>query len=366
MSWGAVIGVGGSLLGGALASSGANRAADTQADAAAYAADLQNEQYYQTREDMAPWMDAGASALNEMRRQLGLPPIGGTSYGAAYGGGRTTIGGTGGAGSSPYFRNPSNSYSRGDRVTPQVVNEVYQYYKGRAPSQFEIDYYTNEKSDKRAANRREQFWSIIERGPTAGSSRIYNKGGSEPYTGPTTPMGERTLPSTAIVGAPGGPTSGSPTGGEAPSDDPYGAFRAAPGYQWLFDETMRGVNAGVSSSGRFYSGARDKARARYAAGLADQSYGDWYARLQSMAGQGQTAVNNSGIFGANAANNAGSAALYGGAARASGINSRYGFYADAANTLGTALSDWWSNRGSTSGGSSSNWGPYSENYRFGT
>lgn len=45
---------------------GANKAAQTQSDAAKYAADLQNLQYQQTRQDLMPWMTAGKTALNKL------------------------------------------------------------------------------------------------------------------------------------------------------------------------------------------------------------------------------------------------------------------------------------------------------------
>ena len=54
--------VGSSLLGGSAAKSAAN----TQAAAANRAAELQNEQYQQTRQDAMPWLKAGEGALNKL------------------------------------------------------------------------------------------------------------------------------------------------------------------------------------------------------------------------------------------------------------------------------------------------------------
>ena len=53
---------GSSLLGGSAAKS----AASTQAAAADRAAELQNQQYQQTREDLAPYRAAGQTALNAL------------------------------------------------------------------------------------------------------------------------------------------------------------------------------------------------------------------------------------------------------------------------------------------------------------
>jgi hypothetical protein len=54
--------IGSSLLG----SSSASNAASTQAAAADRAAELQNQQYQQTRQDQMPWMEAGKTALNAL------------------------------------------------------------------------------------------------------------------------------------------------------------------------------------------------------------------------------------------------------------------------------------------------------------
>lgn len=54
--------VGSSLIG----ASAARGAASSQSDAANRAADLQNQQYQQTRQDQMPWMQAGQTALNAL------------------------------------------------------------------------------------------------------------------------------------------------------------------------------------------------------------------------------------------------------------------------------------------------------------
>ena len=66
MTWGAVASIGGSIVGGMISSKGASAAADAQSQAAAYAADLQNQQYQQNRTDQMPWMEAGKNALAKL------------------------------------------------------------------------------------------------------------------------------------------------------------------------------------------------------------------------------------------------------------------------------------------------------------
>lgn len=62
------IAIGGALgLGGAfLSSQAAGSAAQKQADASKYAADLQKQEYDQQRADQQPWREAGAQALSQM------------------------------------------------------------------------------------------------------------------------------------------------------------------------------------------------------------------------------------------------------------------------------------------------------------
>lgn len=69
----AVIPIVAAVAGGVIASSGAKKAANTQAAAAdraaegdRYAADLQMQQYQQGRADQAPWREAGAASLNQL------------------------------------------------------------------------------------------------------------------------------------------------------------------------------------------------------------------------------------------------------------------------------------------------------------
>lgn len=61
------VGGGAALLGGYLQGQAAQGAADTQAGAARYAADVQQNIYNQQRSDQAPWRAAGATALQQMQ-----------------------------------------------------------------------------------------------------------------------------------------------------------------------------------------------------------------------------------------------------------------------------------------------------------
>lgn len=66
MSWGAVIAGGAALAGGVMSSSASKKAAKTQAGAADNAAQMQMQQYNQTRDDLKPYTEAGGYGLQQL------------------------------------------------------------------------------------------------------------------------------------------------------------------------------------------------------------------------------------------------------------------------------------------------------------
>lgn len=75
---------GASLIGGKMGSDAAQKGSEAQAAAARYAADLQNQQYQQTRTDQQPFLQAGYQGENKLLDLLGLSGnTGATDYGSA-------------------------------------------------------------------------------------------------------------------------------------------------------------------------------------------------------------------------------------------------------------------------------------------
>lgn len=64
------------VVSGALNANAAGKAADTQAGAARDAAQLQNEQFQQTRQDQMPWLKAGERALTKLEGAVDYTPFG--------------------------------------------------------------------------------------------------------------------------------------------------------------------------------------------------------------------------------------------------------------------------------------------------
>lgn len=63
--------VGSAVIGGVVASNSAKKAANAQRDASQLASQTELEQFYQNREDMQPWREAGAGALSQLTAGTG-------------------------------------------------------------------------------------------------------------------------------------------------------------------------------------------------------------------------------------------------------------------------------------------------------
>lgn len=72
----AALGVGGSLITGAMGSSAATKAANTQAAASDRTLALSDAQFQQSRKDMLPWLETGRAALAQLAGELGVSSTG--------------------------------------------------------------------------------------------------------------------------------------------------------------------------------------------------------------------------------------------------------------------------------------------------
>ena len=115
-----------------------------------------------------------------------------------------------------------------------------------------------------------------------------------------------------------------------PTRSPTEMLRATPGYQFMLDEGSRAINARNAATGSFYSGRPMRELARYATGLADTTFGEYFQRLAQVAGLGSGANSATAQAGADAAQGGSNALQYGqseygsaliqaGASRASGV-----------------------------------------------
>ena len=81
-------------------------------------------------------------------------------------------------------------------------------------------------------------------------------------------------------------------------------YQTSPGYQWQLGQGLRAVDAGAAAGVRqpgVRSGATIKAEEAYGQGLAQQDFGNYFTRLNALAGMGQsagTSLANLGTWGA--------------------------------------------------------------------
>jgi hypothetical protein len=127
---------------------------------------------------------------------------------------------------------------------------------------------------------------------------------------------------------------------------PFGMdqFQADPGYAFRLSEGQKALERQAAARGGLISGSALKAAQRFGQEMGSQEYNNAFNRyqtergarlnpLQSLAGVGQTSVNQLGAAGQNYANNAGNLATDAAGARASG-------YMGVANAIGGGLNQY--------------------------
>lgn len=125
--------------------------------------------------------------------------------------------------------------------------------------------------------------------------------------------------------------------------DPTAALEATPGYKFQLEQGLQAVDRQNSARGALNSGGADKARMRYASGLAASNYDSYANRLAALAGVGQSATGSTAAAGSAAAN---------------AITSAYGTNAattgNAAIAAGNASASSYANTGSAINGTVNN------------
>ncbi|KAF1692652.1 hypothetical protein [Pseudoxanthomonas koreensis] len=131
----------------------------------------------------------------------------------------------------------------------------------------------------------------------------------------------------------------------------FSSFNNSPDYQFARDQGLQGLDRSAAARGGLWSGGADADRMQYASGLATQNYGNYYNRLSSLAGLGQTTASGLGTLGQGYANNMGNLAIDGANARASGYQNQANTLGQLAYGAGGAFSDWYQgNKANNPGG----------------
>lgn len=277
--WGAAIAVGGSLLGGALSSNAAGKAAKAAAKGADAATAEQRRQYDQTREDTSVARNIGNQALGAL----------GGIYG--YGSGVPAVGVTSGTTGAPT--------STGNAFADTIAGGV-----------------SSPKTNPSGVNGVDPSSGIMV-GP-GGAIKQGVAGGVQPGAGGATALGPA---------MPAGPD--------------YSNFFASPDYQFRKDQGMQGVERSASAVGLTGSGNALAALADYNSGLAAGEFGNYFNRQATLAGIGNAATNTVTSAGMNSANNIGQNFQNAANARASGIGDAADAWGNALGTIGGIAYDRW-------------------------
>jgi hypothetical protein len=124
-------------------------------------------------------------------------------------------------------------------------------------------------------------------------------------------------------------------GGQAPD---FSVVTNSPGYQFGLDQGVQALDRSAAARGRLRSGAQDMAITRYGQDYAGTKWGEHANRLAGLAGVGQTATNQLGMYGQNYANQVGQNNMLAANAQASSYgqtaNALSGFGSDLAYGLG--------------------------------
>jgi hypothetical protein len=277
MPVGAAIVGGVATLGGAvIGSNAAKSAAKTQANAASQAAAQQLAMFNTIRGDLSPYRDFGGGALPGLSALLGY---GGTSGGTA---GTAAV-----APTQDWAAYLSSNPDVQARAQAGVANgEIGPNGQWKTPEEWAAYHYEN------------------------------------------TGKGEgRTVPMTAGTAATAG-TPGSTSSIQA-------MLESLPGYQFTKQQGLQAVTNRLGAQGLGgMSGAYGKGIARFVTGLADTTFGEQVARLQTAATMGQNAANQTGTFGQNATTSANNANLYGAQATATGRTTAAGQLGGAVQQIG--------------------------------
>jgi len=310
-----VIGTGAAILGAAalgvggaaIASRGAGKAADAQVGAARDAAQLQNEQFQQSRADMQPFLDSGYRALAAQNFELGLGP-------------------------RPQAIQPQ--LGADGQPLPQNALAITESQVAARPG-------AGSYQDVAQPNSRggeQMLRTFVPSGPSSqfavGDQNFDTREAAQAF-----------INSQGGAGGAGG-AGGGAAGSNALNFD-YGGFTETPGYQFRVDQGRQAIERSAAARGGLNSGATMKALQNFGQGMAADEYGTFYNRLGAMSGTGQTQVNSLASLGANSAANQGNSLIQAGSARASGYANQANIFGGAASQIAGGIGNYIGSRGPT-------------------
>jgi hypothetical protein len=307
MAWiAAIAAIGGSLISGMFSQS----AAGTQAGAAQSASLAQLGMQQNAINQVAPWRQAGANALNEYSMLMGLPGVDTSQPAFA-----NPFGGSLGSG---FYGQQQASYPSGPNTGPPPIQNNNNYYGGASGM---------------GSGQANQI------GPARPGVQGMAGGGGQiadpPQTG-SKPISPGSTPSMASGGG-AGPTQAnvSPTRTQDPAQSINQWLTQLPGYQFQLQQGTQAVENSAAARGMQLSSNDMHAIDQFGQGLAGTTFNQWLDRLNNLSTQGANAatgnatniMQTSGMIGNNMIG-AGNALAAGQVATGNALSSGFG---DAAN-----------------------------------
>lgn len=258
-------GLTGAVIGGAVVGAGAsvysaNKAAGATSDASRAANAELARQYDQTREDFAPYRAAGTAALSKLSRLYGLAQYDQAAERAR----RPVLMGDTELPPGTLASSPGNKSGSDVTLNGQLIGRVV---PGGANGRF-----------------------IPEAGVDINA--LWQQSGPATIDGATGLVDDSPAPDMSV-------------------------FTESPDYQFNLSEGQRAIDRSLAARGRSLSGAGVRAGVRYASGMASTEFGNFYNRLASIAGLGQTATGSTAAAGSNASSQIGANIVGAGNSRAS-------------------------------------------------
>ena len=348
---GTLLTIGSTLLGAGIGADAQKDAARTAAAGSERDLQFQRESRDLARSDQAPYREAGYTALDALMSMTGLKGTGG---------GRQPTAGPAfsdsGMGGPPAIRNRPGRSDFSSYGGQDTFRNVRQSGMNPAERRWILDDPNFQPRYNGGPMGGGQMYNINELGPenvyanggltrnpnpmTVGGQNGYVQpniqgralGGSMGYfredqrlpggtqtTQQRPPQGGSTQPPQTTQ--PQGPNPGTAAGGVM--ENPGGVeggynFMTDPGYNFRFDEGMRGLERSAAARGGLLSGGFGRKAIRYGQDYASNEYSNVYNRISNIAGLGQVANNQSGQYAmmagqgmGNAASNAANATAYG-------------------------------------------------------
>lgn len=319
----ALAGAGASVYAGSQQAGAARDASAAQVAASQEANRLNKYMYDQTRADFTPYRQVGTNALLQINDLLGIPRAGGgTPVNALMApGGAPAPQGNPEADTLAQIRSGLQAW---EQSLPGNAAPIIQMIDGGASLQ-NVQAALNSLRATTTNSRNTAFLD-----PLIQKASDFSGGyGQIDYgNGVSTPVG--TAPASAAF-------DNSPAGIQARRDAAFSSFRADPGYEFALEQGGKSLERSAAARGILNSGATARALTKFGQGLADQQYGNYFNRLQSAAGIGQSATNSTAGAGARYAEGSGNALMAGGAARASGYLGAGSAWANAAGGVAGSI-----------------------------